>query len=126
MGSAVVTIADLIAAGDQDGCLLLISAATPARCGADMDVPDSKLKVGPGFADEDAGSTWNGHAASTLTPGPVMSGFKMPGLRWLGPREEKEVMAGAGDVPRTVPRKKICAVGFAVELMYFLMATPAA
>jgi hypothetical protein len=81
MGSAVV-IADLIAAGDQPGCLLLISAATPARCGADTDVPDSKLKVGPGSTDEDGGpTTWVGQAASTLTPGPVMSGFKMPGLR---------------------------------------------
>ena len=71
MGSAVVTIADLIAAGDQPGCLLLISAATPARCGADMDLPESKLKVGPEFTDEDGGpTTWVGQAASTLTPGP--------------------------------------------------------
>ena len=46
MGSAVVTVADLIAAGDQYGCLLLISAATSARCGADMDVPDSKFRFG--------------------------------------------------------------------------------
>ena len=73
-----------------------------------MDVPETKLKVGPRFAAAaDEGPTWNGHAASTLTPGPVMSGFKMPGLCRLGPREEKEVMAGAGDVPRTVPWKTI-------------------
>ena len=108
MGSAVVTMADLIAAGDQSGCLLLISAATPLRCGVDMDVPEMMLKVGPTpMSADDEGPTWDGHAARILTPGPVMSGFKMPGLCRLGPREENEVMAGAGDVPRTVPWKTI-------------------
>ncbi|RWR97946.1 hypothetical protein CKAN_02741900 [Cinnamomum micranthum f. kanehirae] len=45
--SAVVMIADLIAAGDQSGCELLISAAIPLRWGHDMDVPDIMLKVEP-------------------------------------------------------------------------------
>ena len=54
-----------------------------------------------------------------------MSGFRMPGFWTLGPREENEVIAGAGDVPSTVPLKMICATRFAVELMYSLMATPA-
>jgi hypothetical protein len=81
-----------------------------------MDVPDMMLKVG--LRSNLGGPTWNGHAASTLTPGPVMSGFRIPGLWMLGPREEKEVMAGAGDVPRTVPwKKEIIASGFDVDLM---------
>jgi hypothetical protein len=46
-----------------------------------------------------------------------MSGFRMPGFCVLGPREEKEVIAGAGDVPRTVPRKVNCAIGLAAVLM---------
>jgi hypothetical protein len=41
----------------------------------------------------------------------------MPGFCVLGPREEKKVIAGAGDVPRTVPPKENCAVGLAVVLM---------
>jgi hypothetical protein len=45
--SAVVIIADLMAAGDQVGCALLTSAATPLRCGADMDVPERDAKLGP-------------------------------------------------------------------------------
>ncbi|WVZ85304.1 LOW QUALITY PROTEIN: hypothetical protein U9M48_032249 [Paspalum notatum var. saurae] len=118
IGSAVVMIADLIAAGDQSGCLLLISAATPLRCGVDMDVPEAKKKVGSELmGDDDRGPTWNGHAASTLTPGPVTSGFRTPGLCTLGPREENQAIAGAGEVPSTVPWKTICATGLAVELM---------
>jgi hypothetical protein len=81
-----------------------------------MDVPEMMLKVGPGRGNAVGGPTWNGHAASTLTPGPVMSGFRIPGFWRLGPREEKEMVDGAGDVPRIVPWKRICAVAFAVEL----------
>jgi hypothetical protein len=46
-----------------------------------------------------------------------MSGFRMPGFCVLGPREENEVIAGAGDVPRTVPPKLNLAVGLAAVLM---------
>ena len=81
-----------------------------------MEVPEMTLKVGPGRTCADGGPTWNGHAASTLTPGPVMSGFRMPGFSRLGPREEKAAMDGAGGVPRIVPSKMICAVAFDVEL----------
>jgi hypothetical protein len=55
-----------------------------------------------------------------------MSGFRMPGFWGLLPRDENDVIAGAGFVPRTVPLNKIYATGFAVELMYFLISTPAA
>jgi hypothetical protein len=48
-----------------------------------------------------------------------MSGFRMPGFWGLGPRDENDVIARAGFVPRTVPLNKICATGVAVELMYF-------
>jgi hypothetical protein len=41
--SDVVKMADLMAAGDQVGCMLLISAATPLTCGVAMDVPDMML-----------------------------------------------------------------------------------
>ncbi|GJY61295.1 hypothetical protein Tco_0461952 [Tanacetum coccineum] len=36
---------DFIAVGDQSGCVLLISAATHARWGQDIDVPDMMLNV---------------------------------------------------------------------------------
>lgn len=78
-------MADLIIAGDHFGCTALSSAAMPLKCGVDMDVPDITLN---GF-DSPTGPIGNGHAARTLTPGPMMSGFKMFGLAWLGPREEK-------------------------------------
>jgi hypothetical protein len=38
-------IADLIAAGLQSGCSVLIRPATPDTCGHDMDVPDSSLNA---------------------------------------------------------------------------------
>jgi len=87
-----------------------------------MDVPEMMLKVGPGCpartADAGGGGptwSWGGHAASTFTPGPVMSGFRIPGFWRLGPREEKKAMDGAGDVPRIVPPKRIFAVGLAAD-----------
>jgi hypothetical protein len=50
-------------------------------------------------------------------PGPVMSGFRMPGLALLGPREEKNATAGAGVDPITVPLNVMLAVGLGVDLM---------
>ena len=60
---------------------------------------------------------WSFHAARTLTPGPVMSGFRIPGVIWLGPREENEAIAGEWGVFMAVPLKMIVAVGEEVELM---------
>nr|GMD22534.1 hypothetical protein Iba_chr08aCG11710 [Ipomoea batatas] len=84
--SAVVMIADFIAAGDQSGCALLSKAATPDRCGHDIEVPEIMLNVD--FVSV-LFSTETGQAAMILTPGPTMSGFRIPGLALPGPRDEK-------------------------------------
>ena len=62
-------------------------------------------------------STETAHAAKMLTPGPIMSGFRIPGLAWLGPLEENETTAGASASPMTVPLNEIVAVGEVVEFM---------
>ncbi|KAF4369546.1 hypothetical protein F8388_019415 [Cannabis sativa] len=111
--SAVVIIADLMAAGDQ--------AAIPLRCGHDIDVPDIMLKAEFGFVSL---SRRNGQAARMLTPGPMMSGFKIPGLARLGPLDEKEATTGAYESPMTVPLNNSVAVGVAVE--FIIIAAPPA
>jgi hypothetical protein len=89
-------IADLMAAGDQSGCELLIRAATPLTCGDAMDVPDWMLKApGPCF-------TFRGHAARMFSPGASMSGLSTPGEVELGPREENHATTGAGRTPSNV------------------------
>jgi hypothetical protein len=45
---ALVMSADLIIAGVHDGCFCLNSAATPATCGLDIDVPLTTLNKNPG------------------------------------------------------------------------------
>ena len=62
-------------------------------------------------------SRGKGHAARMVTPGPMMSGFRMPGLARLGPLEEKEATTGDNEFPMTVPLNKIVAVGVTVEFM---------
>ncbi|KAH0458128.1 hypothetical protein IEQ34_013443 [Dendrobium chrysotoxum] len=105
---AVVIIADLIAAGDQLGYLFLKSATTPDTCGVAMDVPLRKLNLDP------VGPTGFGHAARMLTPGAITSGFMIPPLVKLGPRDEKTATAGAEFIPNWVPWNFIAAVGFFV------------
>ncbi|RWR89323.1 hypothetical protein CKAN_01837400 [Cinnamomum micranthum f. kanehirae] len=100
--------------GDQSGCELLSSAAIPLRWGHDMDVPDIMLKVEPKIGND---PTFRGHPARTLTPGPMMSGFRIPGLGKLGPRDENDITIGDGDVPKIVPLKRIIAVGERVEFI---------
>ncbi|KAM7494158.1 hypothetical protein LguiB_028767 [Lonicera macranthoides] len=56
-------------------------------------------------------STENGHAARMFLPGPIMSGFRMPGLAWFGPLEENEVTSGAPLTPNIVPLNEIVACG---------------
>ena len=86
---AVVIIADLIAIGDQFGCLAMSSAAMPAMCGLDIEVPDSASYRLPLSA---TGET----AAMTSTPGAVMSGFsRSPPPASAGPFDENAAMAGA-------------------------------
>ena len=107
-------MADLIAAGDQSGWALFSKAAIPLRCGQDIDVPEIMLK---GTLLEL--SIENGQAAKMFTPGPIMSGFRIPGLIVLGPLEEKEATWGAfGLFPITVPWKKILAL--AADLVEFM------
>ncbi|KAH0469729.1 hypothetical protein IEQ34_001287 [Dendrobium chrysotoxum] len=112
-------MADFTAAGDQLGCAAFISAAIPLRCGQDIDVPDIMLKLGFCVA----GSS-SGHAARTLTPGPVISGFNIPGDTLLGPLEEKSAMEGENGVFSSVPPKAMLAVGVLVLLMYSSIFSP--
>ncbi|KAH0452606.1 hypothetical protein IEQ34_019905 [Dendrobium chrysotoxum] len=90
-----------MAAGDQSGCESFNKDATPANTAADAELPDTILNVGnvkfP--ASRAGGPTGNGHAAATFTPGPTISGFKIPSFTALGPRPEKSATAGAGDAP---------------------------
>lgn len=79
-----------------------------------MEVPEIMLNVAFVFVEL---STERGHAARILTPGPIMSGFRIPGLSKLGPLDEKEVTAGADGSPITVPLNMIVAVGFWVEFI---------
>lgn len=62
-------------------------------------------------------SRGKGHAARMLTPGPMMSGLRMPGLSRLGPLEEKEATVGDNGFPMAVPLNKIAAVGVVVDFM---------
>jgi predicted benzoate:H+ symporter BenE len=52
-----------------------------------------------------------------LTLGPVISGFKMPGLAKLGPLEENEETTVEVVTNFLVPRNMIVAVGTCVEFM---------
>uniref|UniRef100_A0A251UKZ4 Uncharacterized protein n=1 Tax=Helianthus annuus TaxID=4232 RepID=A0A251UKZ4_HELAN len=67
-------------------------------------------------------STFTFHAARMSTP--VTSGFRIPGLARLGPREEKEAISGSDFRPTTVPRQRMVAVGEEVEFKYFFISTP--
>jgi hypothetical protein len=95
----------------------------PLRCGHDIDVPEIMLKVDFEFVLLSRG---NGHAAKMLTPGPMMSGFRIPGLARLGPRDEKEATKGDDESPMTVPLNRIVAIGACVEFIYALIFSPAA
>jgi len=84
--------ADLTIIGDQSGCRSMSSAARPATCGEDIEVPLSRLKSMP-FAV--TGET----AARMSTPGAMTSGFsRSPPPARSGPREENEAVKGAGVV----------------------------
>lgn len=97
-------IADLIAAGDHSGCALLSSAATPLRCGHDMEVPEIILNVDFVLV---LFSTETGQAARIFTPGPKISGFRIPRLAMLGPLEENAPTNGARSSPKIVPVREL-------------------
>ena len=114
----MVIIADRTAVGDQVGFLLRIRAAIPAMCGVAIEVPDSRSHRLPSWF---AGET----AASTSTPGAMMSGFsRSPPLLGDGPREENAATAGASAL--TCTPADSAPVGPAVPAMYALIAAPAA
>ena len=85
----LVIRADLIAIGDQSGCRSLSSAARPATCGLDMDVPLYRLNRLPAFP---GGAT----PARMSCPGAITSGFsRSPLPARSGPRDEKLAVKGA-------------------------------
>src|SRR5206468_2314902 len=94
--TAEVMSADLISSGVHVGCAALTSAATPAACGLDIDVPAiawNRLPEGPFVMPVGCGVM----PARTWMPGAVTSGLiQSP----VGPREENVAMtsacAGAG------------------------------
>src|SRR6476646_1610498 len=87
---AVVMRADLTHIGDHDGWACMTSAAMPEMCGADIDVPDSALKLLP------LGSPAGETAAMTSTPGAVMSGLsRSPPPAIAGPSEGEPAIPGA-------------------------------
>ena len=109
--------ADWTADGDQPGCAArMSSAAMPAMCGLDMEVPDSpsyRLPWWPG------GET----PAMMSTPGAVMSGLiRSPPPATAGPAEENAAIAGARGT--TCAASDRDAVGAAV-CRYALSAAPA-
>lgn len=80
--SPVVMSADLMAAGLQSRCSALMSAATPATWGVEMDVPESMLNSRPGNS-LGSGPPAAVQAARMRTPGAVRSGCKRSGLRGM-------------------------------------------
>ncbi|GKB43820.1 hypothetical protein Tco_0888762 [Tanacetum coccineum] len=106
--------------GDHYGCALLSNVAVPARCGQDIDVPDTILNV----ALVVLLSIELDQAAKMSTLGPSVSGFSIRGLAKLGHRDEKEAAFGANLMLSTVPRKRIVATGEEVEFGYFFISSP--
>ena len=85
--------ADLIAIGDQSGWRSLSSAARPATCGLDIDVPLIEVEVAGRRLP--AGET----AARMSWPGAITSGLsRSPPPARSGPRDEKDAVNGAGAV----------------------------
>ncbi len=93
-------MADFTHIGLQSGCLLRISAATPAMCGVAIEVPDSaSYRLPLWFAGETA--------AMTSTPGAMMSGLsRPPPLDFDGPRLENDATAGASTVIAVAGRER--------------------
>jgi hypothetical protein len=82
----VVIIADLMAAGDQSGWRVWRRPTTPDMWGHDMEVPDITLNFTRLLSkSRPVGEVASVYAASTLTPGAVISGFKIPLVIVFGP-----------------------------------------
>jgi hypothetical protein len=89
---AVSMNADLIWSGDQSGWAWVSSAARPAICGDDIDVPLMDWNSSPGAPRNGVGDA----PARMLTPGAVMSGFRMAASAPFGPRDENSAMTEPG------------------------------
>ena len=94
-------------------------AAMLLRCGVDIDVPDSMKKVRLTSSANCGRISLGAHAARMFMSGPVMSGFRMPGLALFGPRDEKKATDGAREEPITVPRNVTVAVGLGVDFVRY-------
>src|SRR3954464_9097374 len=109
---AVVIIADLIAIGDQVGCLAFSTAAMPATCGVDIDVPLMNAYSPPAALNAVV-------AARTVVPGAMMSGLSRSPLP-AGDRPRLDEAATIGAVTRTGVPALIVAVGLMVPPTYAL------
>uniref|UniRef100_J3LAL6 Uncharacterized protein n=1 Tax=Oryza brachyantha TaxID=4533 RepID=J3LAL6_ORYBR len=110
---AVVMSAERMAAGLQSGRSVRSRPTMPATCGHDMEVPDSELKATRRLSKaRSVGELARVHAATTLTPGAVMSGFRIPGVTVFGPFDENDAMNGAGFAPSLVSGLVIVPDGF--------------
>src|SRR6058998_1063025 len=81
--SARLTSADLICAGDQSGCNAKSTAADPAMCGVDIDVPWKKAQPEPSPGQSGPLFT-QVIELSTFTPTDVTSGLRAKSTR-VGP-----------------------------------------
>src|SRR5919198_1168167 len=116
--SAWLTSADLTCAGDQDGLRLSSTAADPAMCGVDMEVPLKKAQPVPSPG-QVSGLPTHVMELRTLTPTEVKSGFtakstavgpwllKPARISWLGVMNSWNVASAdavvAPDARRSAP-----------------------
>ncbi len=110
---AVDISADLTSIGVQVGCTARTSAAAPATCGVDIEVPLSRPVSLLPFGSrqhEKSSRVQRDTAARTLTPGPVMSGFSRSTL--AGPIRLNDAITSAWP-GKDCPGKAMVAVALA-------------
>ena len=86
-----------------------MSAATPATCGLDMDVPGMAWKscpAAPGFSESGASVL----PARILTPGAVTSGLIKSESKVFGPRDEKAAITESWAPAASPPLRDAVAV----------------
>ncbi|ERN10468.1 hypothetical protein AMTR_s00420p00013340 [Amborella trichopoda] len=113
--SAVVIKADFLAAGVQSGWAAFSRAPMLLRWGVDIEVPIFTLKTTLLGSSIPVGLKFDGQPATMFTPGPIMSGFRMPGLTMFGPLEVNADTIGAAVFSKTDPMNTTPAFGFLVE-----------
>src|SRR6266511_1869963 len=116
----MVISADRTAAGDQLGWELINSAARPAVCGLDIEVPLIDWNSWPGAPRKAVGVL----PARMFTPGAVTSGLRMsPPPAMLGPRDEKSAIVLPPPKVRVPPESEAVADA-PLAAMYALTASP--